>query len=77
MLTAICLQMELKALKDQLAVERQLWEASCAKKEVGVGAARGRAAPGSRASASGSGGRSSGSPAWLLGLASPSRGLQE
>ncbi|XP_036853260.2 centrosomal protein of 131 kDa isoform X1 [Manis javanica] len=26
-------QMELKALKDQLAVERQLWEASCAKKE--------------------------------------------
>lgn len=27
--------MEMKALKDQLEVERQMWEASCAKKEVG------------------------------------------
>lgn len=35
------LQAELKALKDQLEVERQAWTASCAKKEVG-----GQGAPG-------------------------------
>jgi len=29
--------MELKALKDQLEVERQMWEANSAKKEVGGG----------------------------------------
>lgn len=31
-------QVELQALKDQLEVERQLWEANCAKKEVGTAA---------------------------------------
>lgn len=31
----VTLQMELKALKDQLEAERQAWVASCAKKEVG------------------------------------------
>ncbi|XP_044941645.1 centrosomal protein of 131 kDa isoform X1 [Mustela putorius furo] len=30
-------QMEMKALKDQLEAERQMWEASCAKKEVRSG----------------------------------------
>lgn len=29
--------MELQALKEQLEVERRLWEANCAKKEVGGG----------------------------------------
>ncbi|KAK2112307.1 hypothetical protein P7K49_012054 [Saguinus oedipus] len=32
--------MELKALKQQLELERQAWEASCARKEVGTGALR-------------------------------------
>lgn len=32
---SVPLQMELKALKDQLEAERQAWVASCAKKEVG------------------------------------------
>lgn len=36
LLTACPLQMELKALKDQLEAERQAWVASCAKKEVGA-----------------------------------------
>lgn len=35
LLTACPLQMELKALKDQLEAERQAWVANCAKKEVG------------------------------------------
>lgn len=33
-------QMELKALKQQLELERQAWEASCARKEVGAWAPR-------------------------------------
>ena len=31
-----CPQVELQALKDQLEVERQMWQASCARKEVGT-----------------------------------------
>lgn len=38
-------QMELQALKDQLEVERQLWEANCAKKEVGTVGGGGWLAP--------------------------------
>lgn len=53
LLTACPLQMELKALKDQLEAERQAWVANCTKKEVG---------PARVGCCSGSSGR------WLLGV---------
>lgn len=46
-------QVELQALKDQLEVERQLWEANCAKKEVGTAAGDGWPAPAPQHLASG------------------------
>lgn len=41
--------MEMKALKDQLEAERQMWEANCAKKEVGSGKQRPAGTPGTAA----------------------------
>lgn len=41
-------QMEMKTLKDQLEAERQMWEASCTKKEVGAGSSLLPGTPGVR-----------------------------